>query len=301
MVLKALFDTCVTLKRRVSGRSDVIDATWRSLRRIWCRNHSMPVAVSWTPVFSGGFGIEPGPVGKTYKIVPAVPRVSMEKLVRVDNQLPWRAEQISKYAKERYNMDVSELAADLAHQELLNTIASDNIPDVARSVRSAWLTEARSVRYRTEETDHVVRVIERPVEAIYYTPQSVEVLLDVLRHKAPLFGKHPELANARVDYARFRVKGGFLDWLKIHYPAAYGSTRLFHRSWHMSEILDYLSGKIYVRTNRLHPALIKVFSWTVAAACQPKKRVDRLSTLWTGALFDEFVYNSSLSQVVYNW
>lgn len=301
MVLKALYDTCVTLKRRVAERRDVIDSTWRTLRRIWCRNHSMPIAVSWTPVFSGGFGIEPGPIGRTYKIVPPVPRVDMASLVKVENQLPWRANVIAAYAKERYDLDVSDLASDLAHRELLNTIASDNIPDVARSVRSQWLAEARAGRYRVEEETHVVKVLERPVAANYYTPQTVDVLLDVLRHKAPLFGKHPELSNARVDYARFRVKGGFLEWLKRYYPAAYGSTRLFHRSWHMSEIIDYLSGKIYVRSNRLHPALIKVFSWTVAAACLPRKKVDRLSTLWTGALFDEYVYSSSLSQLIYNW
>jgi hypothetical protein len=301
MVLKALYDNTITLKRRVSERADVVEKVWISLRRIWCRNHSLPIAVCYTPIFSGGLGIEPGPVGKTYTITPPIPKAGLNGRVKVTNQNTWRQTEIEKYAKERYDIDVSGVSKELAADELLQTVASDNVPDVARAMRKEWLGELKKVKFKVLETKHEVKEPEVPLTSNYYTGTNVRELLDRLKLKAPLFGKHPELANARLDYARFRLKGGFKEFLKQYYPSAWNSMGQFHRSWHVSEVIDYLCGKIYVRSKWLHPAMIKVFSWTVAAVCKPSKRTVRTSTIWTGSMFDRYIYSTVLSQRLYNW
>lgn len=301
MVLKALYDNTITLKRRVSERANIIEKIWVSLRRIWCRNHSMPTAVSWTPIFSGGFGIEPGRVGVSTTIEPAIPKVTISGRIRVVNQNEWRKNEIEKYARERYDMDVSSLSGELAADELLQTVASDNVPDVARAMRTEWLELLKGLRLKVSETKHEVKEPRSTVSGVYLTGNHVKELMRRLKLEAPLFGKHPELANARLDYARFRLKGGFKAFLKLYYPAAWHSMGQFHRSWHVSETIDYLSGKIYVRSGWLHPALIKVFSWIVASVCLPSKRTVRTSTLWTGVMFDKWLYHSVLSQRLYNW
>jgi hypothetical protein len=301
MVIKALYDTCRTLKRRVDSRSIYVDKIWKTLRRVWCKDHGLPDAVCWTPTFSGGFGIEPSPVGSSWKISPSIPRVRPSTLIRPVNQNNWRADKIAKYAKERYDLVLGEKATEIASEELVNTISSDNVPSIAREVRQSWLHQVRRAQCKAVKTEVEIKVFTPVVDLNAYPPARVSVLLDTLKGYAPLFGKCPEVDTARVDYDRFKPKLTFKKWLNKYFPRISQSIKLFHKSWHISEILDYLSGHITLTPTIIHPALVKILAWLTASSMKPKSRSTRNSSLWIGGIMENTVAHSHLSQKLYWW
>lgn len=301
MVLRALHDGCVTLKRRATERTREIELIWRSLRHVWCQNHSLPDAVSWTPVFSGGYGLEAQPIGSSWHIKPPVPKADKEAGIQIDNQLPWRSETIKAYAKDRYDLDVGDLAQRLARGDLLATIAADNIPDVSRVIRQGWLAQVRTAGCRGYETRTEVAVYTSPVYVDVYTPGQVKDLLSRLKSYAPMFGCCPEVETARSDYQRFRPKMSFRHWVRSYYPRIHSQLGRFHRSWHMSEMLDYLGGRLVCSPSVLHSALIKVLAWIVATAIVPGRRSVRNGTLWAAGVFEPTVAQSPISQETYWW
>jgi hypothetical protein len=302
MVLKALYDTCRTLTRRAESRAADISALWRTLRRVWCRNHSLPVQVTVAPAARGGYGIEPPTIGESWSIVPPVPRATAIDSLTVNNQTTWRATKLREYALERYDLVVSEEdAARIARAELLSTVNADNVPDIARVVRREWLDQVRTTGCRALlEKTPVVAPIPR-VDLNSYRPSQVKMVKQRLRAEAPLFGAHPEVATARSDYDRLRPPGTLRDWLRNHYPAAYCALNQFHRSWFRSEALDYLEGSIAIPMTKLHPALTGIAAGLVAATFQPKSRARRNTVAWSAAILEDFVYHSPISQRTYRW
>jgi hypothetical protein len=301
MILKALYDTCRTLKRRVYSRSLEIDKIWKTLRRIWCTDHSLPDAVCWTPTFAGGFGIEPSPIGYTWKIVPPVPKAQPKNLIYPSNQNTWRADRILKYAKERYDLDLGERATEIASEELVNTISSDNVPSIAKEVRQSWLYQVRRAKCKVVKTEVEIAVFTPVIDLNAYPSSQIVALLDALKGHAPLFGKCPEVETARIDYNRFQPKLSFKKWLNKYFPRISQNIRLFHKSWHISEILDYLSGHITLTPAIIHPALVEVLALLTAGSMKPGSRSTRNSSLWIGGVMENTVAHSSLSQKLYWW
>jgi len=301
MVLKALYEALRTLRRRVSRRTKEIDDVWVTLRHVWCVNHSLPDAVAWTPAFAGGFGIEPPPVGENWKIVPPVPARTGIEGIEIENQTSWREKKLEAYASERYGLNLGERARELAAEELLDTVKSDNIPAVATYVRQTWLKAVRQAGCRAFVTKVEVNIPVPPVQIQHYDPGQVTLILDRLRAYAPNFGKYPEVEIARADYTRFRPKVSFTEWLRKYFPRISVALRQFHKSWHISEKLDYLGGKIHVAPKVLHPALVKVLAWMVASVVVPKLKSVRCATLWAGNAIENLVVVSPISQKTYWW
>jgi hypothetical protein len=301
MVLKALYEALRTLKRRASERTKEIEEVWISLRHIWCANHSLPDAVAWTPTFAGGFGIEPPPVGENWTIVPPVPTTTGITGIEIENQTSWRKTKLEKYAAERYDLQLGERAEKLAREELLDTVKSDNIPDVATYVRQTWLKAVRRAGCRAKVSKVGVNIPVPPVQIQVYEPAQVSTLLDRLRANAPSFGRYPEVEVARSDYNKFRPDMSFTEWIRKYFPKVSIALRQFHKSWHMSEKLDYLGGKIHIAPKVLHPALVKVLAWMVASVVPPKRRAVRCATLWGGNAIENLVVVAPISQKTYWW
>jgi hypothetical protein len=301
MVLRALYEAIRTLRRRVTGSERTLDVVWTTLRRIWCQDHNLPVAVAWTPSFAGGFGIESPPPGQLWRIEPPVPRVSQMRQMRVLNQTTRRANSLKEYALSRYNIDISHISEELAHQELLDTIRADNVPTVSSVIRQSWLHQVRRTRCRAVRKYTRILLPALPIDFDVYAPDRVSTLLSHLRSHAPLFSIYPEISVARVDYTRFQPKVSFTEWLRKYYPRVFVALGKFHRSWHLSEKLDYLAGEIVIIPKIIHPALVKVLSWAVACVCLPSEKAVRCSTIWAGTILERVVANSPLSSRVYWW
>jgi hypothetical protein len=301
MVMRALYEATRTLRRRASSRTADIDKIWRTLRHVWCRNHNLPDAACWTPEHAGGLGIEPMPLGESWHITPPIPRALVTGVGKPLNQTSWRRDNLTEYAAERYGLEIGERADEIAVEELLSTVTSDNVPAVAREVRQSWLQAVRTAGCRAIRTKVSVAPLAPAVVLNCYRPDQIDLLLGRLRAEAPLYGVAPEIAVARADYARFRPKIGFQDWLRQHFPRVALLLRRFHSSWHVSERLDYLQGKLLLAPRRLHPALVGVLALVVAGALKPSRKAVRNASLWSGGVFEEVVLVSPLAQETYNW
>jgi hypothetical protein len=301
MVLRAIHETVRTLRRRVDGRRREIDLLWRTMRHVWCQNHSLPDAVCWTPVVSGGLGIEPQPIGQSWHVTPPLPRADPSVLIRPLNQTSWRADTMREYAQERYSLQLGVAADSLAARELTSTLTADNIPAIAQRVRQDWLSQVRHAGCKATRTFTRIIPFKTPVPINTYDGDSISLLLSRLRGLSPMFGRCPEIATARADYSKFRPPYSFTKWLQRHFPRAYDFSRRFHKSWHLSEKLDYLSGDLCLAPAKLHPALVGILSLTLASVMRPSKKACRNISLWAGGLLEREVCESRLSRRTYMW
>jgi len=301
MVIRALYETIRTLRRRCRRRDNDLAKVWRGVRHIWCMNHNLPDAVCWTPVHAGGYGIEPPPIGESWCIKPPVPKVSRSKGITVVNQNTWRADGLRTYAADKYKLDLGEEAVSLAHDELCQTVSSDNVPDIASYLRNKWQSEVKLAKCRGFKKNVELVVPFTPVDVNSYGPSKIDELLFLLKSKSLLFGSCPEVETARSDFDKFKVKMNFRDFLRHYFPRVHEKLLRFHRSWHISERLDYLSGSVKICPRVLHPAMIGVLARLVACALRPEKRIARESSLWLGSAFEPTVLSSRISNFTYMW
>lgn len=299
MVLRALYETICTLRRRLPSRRVAIDSVWVSFRQIWCRNHSLPVRVTSVPVFAGGFGLEPPPVGQLLRCQPHVPKADLTGGFRAVNQNTWRADNIAAHALERYSMEVD--ATEIAHTELLTTVTSDNVPEFATAVRKDWLSKVRAARVRVVAQSTDIVAPQYSIDPMSFTRHNVDTLSEQLRLRSPMFGSAPELATARADYDRFKPDCSFRQWIDRFFPTAAAKVRRFHHSWHISEILNYLEGTIFVTPQVLHPVLSNILMLSVAQTLDPRKRSVRGMSQWIGSMFEPLLVQSPLAHQVYSW
>jgi hypothetical protein len=296
MTIKAIYEATRTLRRRVPDREREIDSLWKTLARIWTSNHNLPDAAVWIPKSCGGLGIEQTSVGEVWRMVPPIPVQSTDKGLVVTNQNSWRKDTLTEYYKERYNMDIGERASIIAAEEIASTITADNIPSVAKNRRQSWLKEVRENRSQAMMKRRLVSRTDCPVDVINYEPSEIKMLLERLKAHAPLFGKYPEVAIARKDYNQARPNMTFLTWLKTFFPSIAVDLNKFHRSWHRTEALDYLEGKMELAPKKLHPALVGILASTIAITYKPQRRVDRESLSWATALYEPWIFGSRISQ-----
>lgn len=301
MVIKAVYETIRTLRRRVCGRDRELDDIWRCLRRVWCANHGLPDAVCWTPVHAGGLGIEAPRPGENWRIVPAVPRAVKDAGLVVDNQLPWRADRMRGYALEKYGLRLGEEADKIAQSELLSTMTTDNIPSIAKVVRKEWLDGVRRAGCRAFKTKTELAGVKCDVNINVYSPDRYSDLLTRLRNGSPLFGSCPEVETARADFNKFRPDMTFKNWVNKYFPGIGARLRQFHGSWHLSEKLDYLSGKLKLSPKSLHPALVGILARLVACCLKPKRQAVRCSSLWLGTILEPSLCMTPLSRHTYWW
>jgi hypothetical protein len=302
MAIRAVFEGVRTMRRRLENldRSG-IEAFWQSTSRIWCRDHALPRAALWTPVFAGGLGVEPPRPGERWKLEPPIPKVNLEG-VRPLNQTTYRADRATEYAKERYDLEIApDDATRIAQRELAATLTADNLPSVASAIREEWNETVRGMKIRATMTEMELPQEVDPFPIGLYEPKDVGKLVQELGARVPAFGSHPEIQVARADFTRFRMPGGFMSFLRTYYPQVVVALDGFHRKWHVSEALDYLQGATTVRPEVIHPAITDVLVKMVADMSPPKLPPIRYMTIWMGKILEPRLWLSPLSQRTYLW
>lgn len=301
-VIRAIYETVKILRRRIPTHLKEIDYAWTKLKGSWCANHSLPKEVISTPSYLGGFGIESYD-GQLTRIEPKISSLAKTiKPVKIVNQTSWRSNKIKKYYEERYHVKMtSERCDQLAQEELVNTVTSDDIPEVSKEARSQWSLALKKTRFRVEKITFTPTDETPPTVLDAFELGNTKLLMDTLHARAPLFGAFPELATAVTDYNILRPTESLRRWLKIHYPRASHALNSFHHSWYIGEAIDYLQGKFSCVPYKLHPALVDVWNLFIAATFLPHKKLHRLNIFFQAMKYEQNIYHSTLSRLLYQW
>lgn len=300
--IAAIYEVIRILRRRLPHREAAISKLWNHLKTRWCRNHSLPVQCLRTPKFLGGLGVEGG-VGPLYRVVPPIPTgKKYPTWFAVKNQNQWRATKIQNYYLERYNERISEdRVSQIAKDQLLNTLASDDVPAVSSALRKGWLAQVRHTVHTIELIPTVVEDLTPPIVLDAFPINDPSLMLTTLRARSELFGSLPGLATVVADYHTLRPKQTLRSWLREKYPRGAAGLNEFHPSWYIGERIDYLVGKLPIQSERIHPMLTEVWQRMVAIQMNPKKRLQRMSFVQIGAAQERSVWNSTLSTMLYGW
>jgi len=139
MVIKALSDICVTIERQ--GHSMV--TIKNVLIAHWCSLHSLPRKIACIPKAEGGLGLEPWD-GES-KLVGKLPRIK-KPVLKFEGITKWRKNRVMQLATEEKIPLTNEQAKKIANEELTGVIASDDIPEAARALRSEWKKLRKELR-----------------------------------------------------------------------------------------------------------------------------------------------------------
>jgi len=276
-VLRAIYETIRTLRRRIPHRVVALDRLWNSLAASWCRDHNIPRAALRAPVHMGGLAIEGG-VSVAERIVPRVHTVVEMPPIKVLNQTTWRANRKIDYYRATYNVELSaHRAGELAHNQLMSTMLADDIPVVAKECRKAWKEEMAGRTYSVELVQDRIQHTPLLFDPSVYPLSEIDLMMTVLEERTPLFGNYPEVQTGLQDYHELEPDCTLTEWLQQHYPRAAAALTYFHSSWFIAEKLDYLSGKLPIVASVLHPALNNVWQKMVASVYSPRRPLERAS------------------------
>jgi len=144
---------------------------------------------------------------------------------------------------------------------------------------------------------------KRPFMTFGSLAQSYAELKSRFSRLAPEYGKYPWLGDVVADYKAVREWVGYSlsEWIHKYEPGAWDALNRFHRSWFMSEKIDYLCGKISVQTRKIHPSLNGLLSAAAATFILPKHKIERLATTALSSWLEDSLYATNLSQLVYSW
>lgn len=299
-VERAIYEAVRTLMRRIPSAETRLLQVWRRASQVWARHNRVDVRILSQPIEVGGFGVGPTPTA-IRRVVPSVPKGTALQSILVKNQTDWRASKLKDHFLNRYDRSLpDEVAKDVSRERLLSTLSSDSVPYLAKIQRQ---------RYRAELVEHA-RSMKAIALEVSFSPKSGHPLLytgDVsayeseLRRRAPLFGRHPQVAVAREDYNILRPEMSFTQWLELYYPSVDYDLKRFHRSWHRSAALDYLEGKIPFQPMKIHPALTHVAHLELARAFLPERRLQRERLYELGRYVENEIWASSLCKELYMW
>lgn len=296
--LAGVYSAVTSLRRRLNGPLNRIDMLWTCVLERWAKLHHIDVRVVSIPRSLGGYGIGPAVYAS---VKPAMPVIAAEG-VTITNLTTYREEKIRAAGVELYGIDIGHEQAHLvAAREASDTVVSSDIPSVTSVLRARWRHNLESERrVVSPHAIDVTRDVGPIVELGAFGAAQMGELLATLQARAPLFGYCPEVELARKDHAIYAPTKPFRAWIKLYFPRIDVSLREFHRSWHISEALDYLAGSQNVPTRVLHPELNKVLQLMIAASCRPGVKAERHWTELRAAQFEPVVWGWAVSQRYYH-
>lgn len=300
--ISAIYEVVRILRRRIPLKEANISKLWNHLKTRWCRNHNLPVACLKTPKFLGGLGVEGG-LGPLYRIVPPI-RTDKKypAWFAVTNQNTWRANRIELYYKTEYEENIlPERVKEIAKNQLLNTLASDDVPAVSSALRKQWLEDIRHTVFKTELVDTQIEDLPPPIVLDAFPIDNPSMLMTTLKARSELFGSLPRLATVVADYHTLRPAQSLRQWLREKYPAGAAGLNMFHKSWYIGERIDYLIGKLPVQSERIHPMLTEIWQRMIAIQMDPRKHLQRLAFVQLAAIQERGVWSSTLSRQLYSW
>jgi hypothetical protein len=296
-VLEAIYDVGRTLQRR--GANGL--AAYSSIAMRWCQLHRIPRPLLALPRALGGAGVEPWD-GETY-VTPALPRLERSDFKPL-NQNNYRRDKWLERATEVSLSLTPEQAAEIGREELLKTMAADDVPQIARPMRERWREQLKSIQWKVQK-----RRVLRPVGPLRWNPAAIEASEDavpaymqMMRGYIKDFGSGVAHAR-RLDYAKeiCRKTGSAIkDWMRS--DPWWSAFLLKHRKQHIASVIDWGLGKLPYVAKLVHPALVGVLTRTVASQLQrPVSRDEMYRTAHAAREYETLLLCSHISQLVYSW
>lgn len=298
MVIKAIYDTFRTLRRRLGD----VDDLWNSMAARWCQLHRLPRLALQSPKFLGGLGVERPTF--LYRCTPHIPTIDKPD-IQITNQNSWRSTKLTREAYEKYNIVLPPLlASKMAHEQLLSTLAADDVPIVSRNMRDLWKAKIKTYRPKVERVHYgfIPNAHWNPFHVVSALPDQHAEMDGRIKRLAPQFGKFKYLTSVIQDYHTYKEATtlSLKQWINLYAPQLGLAIDHFHKRWHISEILDYLLGDISVQTSRLHPVLNSLLVGG-AVSLQSKRKPNRGETLMIASIYEDQLYHTQLSQSLYLW
>jgi hypothetical protein len=300
MTLKAQYEGVKTLRRRTGGVGD-IDGLWKTLKRIWCRDHNFPIQVTEATTAQGGLGLEQ-PLGAiSWKIVPPIPKIGAANF-KIVNQTLWRAGTIVNRIRAKYGVEVDlDTAQAVADQQLKSTLLTDNLSDVAGILRDEWNEIVRSNHYKAvgiKLNPSVFPEFKMLLDIPYDQPER---MIATVKKGCPLFGAYPQISVIKEDYNIIKPDMGFKTWLRQEHPLIAGALSSFHNSWHTSMALDYLEGSIPTPVFSMHPALTGILSRMIASTLKPKMKLQGGEAPWVSKIWESLLRMTPIATTIFQW
>jgi hypothetical protein len=295
--MEAVYDVGRTLQRR---GADGLEA-YASIASRWCQLHRIPRAVLRLPRALGGAGVEPWD-GETY-VKPPMPKLEKASF-QPGNQNAYRADRWVARAAELGLGLSTDQAKNMGRQELLDTMAADDVPQIAGPLREKWREQVRKARWRVEKIAPYYRYRPNKYSPAMITadPESVPKYMSMLKEDVPSFGSGLPHAR-RLDWAKaiLRETGGSLrHWLKTD---PWWSTWL--QRWprsHLASVIDWALGNLPITVRMIHPALSGVVTRTVAAQLgRPVARDGMQEVTAYAREYEDLTLASPVSRLVYSW
>lgn len=303
-IVSVLADVTATLFRRLPGRTSHIKHLWSHLASTWARLHFLPFRALQSPKALGGLGLIPPPPGLLISTVPPIPTVSKSRLLKSAVTTPFTRNSLVDHFATEYGVDVSQHADGWALEELEGKLASGVFPKLLKTIRERWLWELKSNRRSCHSRLILLPdVSDLGFDDLWSQPYEETIIRE--KQRAAGFATRPYLPSKIQDYRRLFASGlerrSLQQWLLSVDQQAYLDIKGFHKSWHIAERIDYLSGTIPTTTSVLHPALASRLSWAVASILNPSTAMVRgLSTIYASVI-EPVLHNSLWSQMLYQW
>jgi len=298
-VIRAIYESIKTLRRRLPSRHEAIDSVWDSLKRVWCRNHNLPVAFTMLPLHAGGLGLDPLPTGLTL-MSDSRPLREPDIDVTFIGTNERRADLISSYALKEYGLSLARgEAIKLGLSELKSTVLADSVRSASSEARRVWLDEVRNARPKVRSYYQLVDRFKDEMTLSALTPENYRSFMKLLRSRMSLFNSCPRLAVLVRDYKRLGVKGGLLNFIRQYDPRSWSRLRMFNPTWHLAARIDYLTGSIPMQTRCVHPDLLETLKLFVAYKHRPKNRYTKNCQIWLATRYEQELLLSHLSQKLF--
>jgi len=289
-----VFDSCSVLQRR---GVDSVDA-WSTISRIWLRNHRLPRAALTVPKELGGYGVEPwdGSTRLTTRLPFPTPQSTRTTFDNLDYS--WPSSQIkADFEQSGIAITLSE-AETLARDKWFGMMASDDVPQIAASMRSLWNDELKVVKAKTYKQKVDLPSTFFPRLEIPALSGSLKAAKTQLGYLAPTYGlfKHKQ---ERFEQCRSVARLRELPLkhvLKQHFPEFYEALR---PGYHLSNQIDWLFGNLSAPLRSLHP-MIGTFPGMLLAATL-RKPLRSGSPAHLVSLCEHTVSRTSLAWYVFQW
>jgi hypothetical protein len=301
-VLRSLVDTGKILIRRGAGLGAEFA---RHVCERWCRLKRLPFAVLSTPAEHGGWGLYPW--DGQFRIEPAMPKVSAGSEMRFPKQTDWRQNQWLSEGDRLGIALTTDQAKSLAHQDLADTLASDDVPWVAKTLRKTWNDQLRARQVRAVQLPRLDLTPRGAFNDVFDNLKPLSAQFQYfqtkLKARSPAYGSMARYAG---DFEKAKrmcaVNGGKIgDWMRRQAVDLWHAIRHFHSSWDRAERLDYVFGSSRVVTRCVHPNLVGLVQLAAASVQLPRHRLESRAWAYLVTRCEESLLTTHLAKEVYMW
>jgi hypothetical protein len=226
------------------------------------------------------------------------------EVIQVRNQTTWGRDQwLSRAEKVGLRLSGDD-AQTLSEEDVAAALKADDVLPIARALRTEWRRMLRHAHVRTTASAGL------PAENGYEKPFVTGTLTDQYdaavtqsERRSPLYGAYAGATTEVkwVDKMRRYTKVGLMEWLRGNKPRMWEQLNAFHRSWHLSERVDYLLGSYAYAVKSLHPQLVFLPIRYAAGQLLPGRIYRRGGLDYRAALLEPVVSMFGFVRTLYRW